>query len=201
MREFHASFCTLFRHFKFRSLWVVGPTRSHGEHIKPKASFQSRFGAVLLTKNHATNSGRIFDANKNNPYQAPNQAISTSYSQNNMNTRTFTIAERFNRDSHKSPTTPTTQIATPVAQRRPRFSPVIEKMASACSANPSFFRDHVPESRRHANPSRAKAVAVPTAMAPATPTQVLFGLATASRPGVFCPVAAAAAGAVLSGDR
>lgn len=104
-------------------------------------------------------------------------------------TLTFTIAARFNRDSHKSPTTPITQIATPAAQRRPRFIAVIVKTSSARSDNPALARGNASANRRHASPSRAKVVAVPRMMAPVTPTQVLFGLATANRPGVSLPMA------------
>lgn len=113
---------------------------------------------------------------------------------------TFTIAVRFNRDSHKSPKTPTTQMAIPATLRPCHLMSPIEKTPAVRSpGNPTPSCDNGPDARRRRDHSRARAVPVPKTMAPVTPTQVLFGLATASRLGIPFPVAvtAAAAGVTL----
>ncbi len=103
---------------------------------------------------------------------------------------TFTIAVRFNRDSHRSPTTPTAQTAMPVAKRPPRLIPPIENTSSSWSDEPATVRSSGPNNRRDRAPWRANVVAVPRTTAPVTPTHVLFGLATVRREGVCLPVAA-----------
>lgn len=88
---------------------------------------------------------------------------------------TLTIAARFNKDSHKSPTMPTTHPPTPATQSHADVIPPRENASSEETADAEGTNC---DSAAITGPT-TRAVSVPKEIAPATPTQVLFGLAMA----------------------
>ena len=88
---------------------------------------------------------------------------------------TLTVAARFNKDSHRSPTMPKTHTPAPVM---PSHAGVILPRENDSSGESTPNEKTSRDSKAIAGPA-ARAVAVPREIAPVTPTQVLFGLAMA----------------------